>query len=125
MFKISIASFAAALVALSVFIFSGSSQSASAFVVPAECGGGTFDTMVNVSGFYNGTPEREIIVGSAGDDVILGNAGSDCIIGAGGNDTLDGGSGNDRIFGGSGTDSVNGKSGIDVCDGESENNCEG
>ncbi|MBC7908717.1 MAG: cadherin-like domain-containing protein [Rhodospirillaceae bacterium] len=54
---------------------------------------------------YNGTKQRDVITGSAGDDSIYGNDG---------NDTLNGGAGNDYINGGAGTDSLNGGAGNDT-----------
>lgn len=93
-------------------------------LVPAECGGGTYDVIVEVSGTYNGSALREVIIGSDGDDTINGGAGNDCILGGEGNDTLIGGSGNDRLFGQGGDDSANGVSGVDICDAESETACE-
>lgn len=90
---------------------------------------GNPDDYANVINLYEtpgaqGNGQRNIIIGTYGDDTINGGAGNDCIIGRGGNDRIDGGAGNDIIVGGYGYDRINGGSGIDRCDGESESSCE-
>jgi Ca2+-binding RTX toxin-like protein len=57
------------------------------------------------------------IVGSPDADVLTGTAGDDRICGLGGNDSITGGDGNDAIFGGDGVDTVTGDLGDDIVSG--------
>lgn len=88
---------------------------------------GFYDNVIDwtVTPGVQGNGQRNIIIGTDGDDQINGGAGNDCIIGNGGADHLNGGAGNDILVGGSGS-SMNGGSGIDRCSGGgSESSCEG
>lgn len=59
-----------------------------------------------------GTPFRDAINGSGGDNVLTGGGGPDSIVGNGGRDYLDGGTGADTLKGGSGVDTlIGGESG--------------
>ena len=69
-----------------------------------------------------GTPGKDNLVGTDGDDVIAGLGGRDTINGGGGNDlicgdggkdTIDGGPGDDRVFGGAKDDMISGGPGND------------
>ena len=59
-----------------------------------------------VPGTQIGTPNRDILFGTNGNDTIDGRGDRDVIFGEGGNDRLDGGSGSDAIFGGAGNDTI-------------------
>jgi Ca2+-binding RTX toxin-like protein len=61
-----------------------------------------------------GTPNADIIYGSATLDTINGLAGNDVIFGAAEDDVLLGGNDNDVLFGGLGNDQFNGQMGDDV-----------
>jgi len=70
-----------------------------------------------------GTPEDDILIGTAGDDAIFareandlvnGNLGDDLIAGGPDNDSLTGSLGNDLMFGGSGDDLLDGSAGDDT-----------
>jgi hypothetical protein len=61
-----------------------------------------------------GTPRRDRLVGTSGDDVICGLGGADRIDGRGGNDVIFGSFGADRIKGGKGLDALYGNSGRDT-----------
>src|SRR5262245_12982906 len=58
------------------------------------------------------------IVGTPNNDVINGTAAGDCIIGLGGQDTINGLDGSDAIIAGEGDDVVNGGEGSDFLIGE-------
>lgn len=82
---------------------------------------------------FDGTTDRDVIHGGAGNDFINGNAGADVLYGGSGNDTIYGGQnegawtagktrtntihlrdGQDVLFGGDGDDFLNGNMGIDL-----------
>ncbi len=65
-----------------------------------------------------GTPDPEVINGTAGNDVILAGNGDDTVNGLGGNDIICGGNGNDTINGGDGNDLLDGGPGNDALRGE-------
>lgn len=67
-----------------------------------------------------GTPQDDVLVGTAGKDLICGLAGDDVIKGLGGGDVLFGHGGDDRVVGGTGRDIVVGNSGRDRCDSDPE-----
>ncbi|QLE59386.1 calcium-binding protein [Nostoc sp. TCL26-01] len=69
----------------------------------------------------NGTPGKDILHGTAGDDIINGLEGNDYLIGNAGNDTLNCGTGDDYGFGGTGDDTINGDDGNDLLYGEAGN----
>jgi Ca2+-binding RTX toxin-like protein len=60
-----------------------------------------------------GTPGRDTLTGTAGDDVIVGLGMRDDIDGGGGNDVICGGRGKDSIVGGAGDDRLYGQRGYD------------
>jgi Ca2+-binding RTX toxin-like protein len=60
-----------------------------------------------------GTPGRDTIRGTNGNDVICGLGGNDKINGRGGRDVIDGGSGSDRLSGAGGADVLAGLAGRD------------
>ncbi|QLE56732.1 DUF4347 domain-containing protein [Nostoc sp. TCL26-01] len=68
-----------------------------------------------------GTPGKDILYGTAGDDTINGLEGNDYLIGNAGNDTLNCGTGNDYGFGGAGDDTINGEDGNDLLYGNEGN----
>ncbi len=100
-----------------------------AYVAPGGTGGGN----PTVPG--GGTPDNDVLTGTATADSIDGGLGNDFISGLGGNDTLRGGDGNevmqggagadrlfgdagdDRLIGGNGADRLNGGFGNDLMDG--------
>lgn len=65
----------------------------------------------------NGSPRRDVIVGSGGIDRIEGGGGNDLICAGAGADVVSGGDGNDRILGGAGTDFLRGNAGDDRIEG--------
>ena len=65
-----------------------------------------------------GTPEDDLVVGSALDDTYALLAGDDVSGGGAGNDTIDGGDGNDLIYGGAGDDHLTGGLGDDRLEGQ-------
>lgn len=65
-----------------------------------------------------GTPDRDTLGGTAGDDLICGYEMDDTLTGGAGNDTIDGGSGDDLMFGGIGNDVFLGISENDRAHGE-------
>ena len=68
-----------------------------------------------------GGDDRDVIIGSAGNDVLLGEDGNDLIQGLAGNDTIFGGDGRDLIFAGIGNDKVDGGLGNDILFGQAGN----
>jgi CSLREA domain-containing protein len=86
---------------------------------PDDCDSGAYErtfcdgTLVNVVG----TPGRDILEGTVGDDAILGLGGGDTIEGKAGHDAICGGGGNDRIDGDEGDDTLLGQGGDDRLDG--------
>jgi hypothetical protein len=75
-------------------------------------------TMVATPGKeLNGSPGRDVIVGSAGADRIEGGAGNDLICAGPGADVVSGGGGNDRVVGGPGGDLLRGNAGNDRIEG--------
>jgi Ca2+-binding RTX toxin-like protein len=73
-----------------------------------------------------GTPDNDVLTGTAaantidggnGDDIIRALGGNDTVRGGDGNDVLDGGSGADRMFGGAGNDRMLGGAGADRLEG--------
>ena len=64
-----------------------------------------------------GTNGNDLIFGFEGNDKINGKKGNDCIFGGLGEDKINGGEGNDTIFGGPGEDKINGGEGNDTIDG--------
>ena len=64
-----------------------------------------------------GTAMRDVMVGRGGDDVLKGGRSRDHLCGNDGNDTLSGAKGNDRLFGRSGADTLLGKAGNDFLSG--------
>ena len=81
-----------------------------------------FDSVIrqaeNIS-YFEGTPDDDLIFGSAENDRIDAQDGNDCILGGPGNDKIFGGNGDDVIYGGEGQDSLNGGSGDDKLFGDS------
>ncbi len=71
------------------------------------------DRVVNVVG----TPRRDTLTGTNGNDGILALGGSDTIHGGAGMDWICAGSGNDRVYGDAGADLLKGESGDDLLDG--------
>ena len=76
---------------------------------------------------FEGTPVRDVIVGTEGPDVIYGKggddlicagAGDDLVIGGSGDDVIYGGPGDDYLRGGLGDDRLFGQDGIDTLEGE-------
>jgi Ca2+-binding RTX toxin-like protein len=74
-----------------------------------------------------GTPESDVLIGTAGpdnivafggDDVAIGGSGDDAISAGDGNDFINGGAGRDVIFAGSGDDQVFGGQGADIIYGD-------
>jgi Ca2+-binding RTX toxin-like protein len=65
----------------------------------------------------DGTPGRDRLNGSRGDDVIQGLGGRDIINGRGGDDVVCAGAGRDRVNGGSGRDVLRGGPGADLVSG--------
>ncbi len=74
-----------------------------------------------------GTPQTDVLVGTAGDDNIVGFAGDDVLIGEAGDDAIsaaegadfvDAGAGRDVVFAGAGDDQVFGGAGADFLHGE-------
>ncbi|NEQ69383.1 MAG: calcium-binding protein, partial [Symploca sp. SIO2D2] len=68
-----------------------------------------------------GTPNSDIIQGTANADQINGLAGSDILFGNDGDDNIDGDEGNDILFGGNGLDSLTGGAGSDILYGNDDN----
>ncbi|NER23393.1 MAG: DUF4347 domain-containing protein [Symploca sp. SIO1C2] len=68
-----------------------------------------------------GTPNSDIIQGTANADQINGLAGNDILYGNGGDDNIDGDEGNDILFGGNGLDSLTGGAGSDILYGNDDN----
>lgn len=64
-----------------------------------------------------GTEGADLIQGMDGDDVITAGAGNDLVQGGAGDDLLDGGAGNDSLFGGEGDDELLGGVGDDLLSG--------
>ena len=62
----------------------------------------------------SGTPGRDILFGTRGDDVICGFGGNDIIFSGRGDDIVMGGPGNDIILGGRGRDQLYGEAGHDI-----------
>lgn len=60
-----------------------------------------------------GTPDNDVIIGTAAADIVKAGAGNDVVDGAGGNDTLSGGDGSDVLIGGAGLDVLSGDEGSD------------
>ena len=60
-----------------------------------------------------GTPGRDRLRGTLGNDLIWGLAGDDRILGSGGDDCIIAGEGNDRVYGGTGKDFIWGDQGDD------------
>lgn len=68
---------------------------------------------------------NDTLLGSTGDDVLSGGNGNDTLKGGGGDDSLKGGSGNDTLKGGGGRrDTAKGGSGSDFCKAEFLKACE-
>ena len=74
-----------------------------------------------------GTPQTDVLIGTAGDDNIVGFAGDDVLIGEAGDDAIsaaegadfvDAGAGRDVVFAGAGDDQVFGGAGADFLHGE-------
>ena len=63
-------------------------------------------SVINGSGYINGTNNDDIITGSAKGDVIYGQDGNDTINGMAGDDNIYGGDGNDIINAGSGNNNI-------------------
>ena len=66
---------------------------------------------------YYGTPEADVIVGTARREAFYGLGKNDVLRGRGGNDRFFGGRGNDTIFGGAGNDELHGGRGNDYLNG--------
>ncbi len=60
------------------------------------------------SGICRGTGNRNLILGTAGNDTIRASNGDDCIIGGGGNDDINGQGGNDICIRGPGNSTYQG-----------------
>ena len=74
--------------------------------------------------FYNpisGTPNNDILRGTASADQIDGFAGSDILYGNAGNDAIDGGDGDDIVYGGNDNDLLRGGNGSDRLYGDAGN----
>ena len=65
----------------------------------------------------SGTPDDDILTGTAGDDEMCGLEGRDSMSGLGGDDTMSGGPGRDSLKGGGGADDLTGDQGPDVLKG--------
>ncbi len=79
-----------------------------------ECTGLTPTKIVASPGLITkGTPRRDVIIGTSGDDDIRGMGGDDIICGEGGDDSISGGNGKDILFGGDGDDNLQGGNGKD------------
>ena len=86
-----------------------------------DTAGGSATALVEVSyrdalgkAHINGTPNGDILYGSAGDDNMNGLAGNDVLMGRAGNDALAGGAGDDLLDGGVGADRLVGGTGNDT-----------
>jgi hypothetical protein len=66
---------------------------------------------VTPAGPIIGTPQKDVLVGTDGDDTIIGLASNDRLFGNAGNDIMFGDEGNDRLFGGAGDDILIGGTG--------------
>ncbi|WP_119681939.1 calcium-binding protein [Indioceanicola profundi] len=67
---------------------------------------------------FQGTAERDFLIGMAGDDHLAGGAENDDLLGSGGNDTLVGDAGQDHLMGGMGDDELHGGEQADSLMGE-------
>ena len=65
---------------------------------------------------HPGTPDDDVLNGSANADVMHGHRGDDTLAAAAGNDALKGGQGDDTLRGGAGGDALNGGHGHDMAD---------
>ena len=74
-------------------------------------------TLIAVGKELNGSPRRDVIVGSSGADRIEGGGGNDLICAGAGADVVSGGGGDDRIIGGAGADLLRGNAGNDRIEG--------
>jgi Ca2+-binding RTX toxin-like protein len=85
-------------------------------VVAVSDGALADDTVRDLLGELDGggTPEDDLLLGTAGQDVLRGLAGNDTVKGRGGDDLLEGGKGSDVLFGGLGDDDLRGGGGADV-----------
>jgi Ca2+-binding RTX toxin-like protein len=63
---------------------------------------------------FEGTPDNDVLTGTAAANTMNGLAGNDSILSLGGNDTVDGGQGNDIMDGGNGGDRLLGGEGNDL-----------
>lgn len=70
---------------------------------------------------FQGGPDRDILIGTAGDDTLFGAGGNDWCRGESGNDLLLGGEGNDYLQGGVGNNTLVGGDGDDFCSGPQGN----
>ncbi|TPW07435.1 MAG: calcium binding hemolysin protein, partial [Acidimicrobiaceae bacterium] len=68
-----------------------------------------------------GTPEADVLSGTALSEAIQALAGDDVVSARAGNDTVDAGDGNDVIYGGDGNDTLHGGTGDDVLLGDGGN----
>ena len=64
-----------------------------------------------------GTPGRDLLLGTNGDDVIVADAGNDLVLGFGGDDVICAGAGNDLVLAGRGDDVIDGGPGRDLGNG--------
>ncbi len=71
----------------------------------------------SLGGVVIGTPQDDVLTGSAGADWIYGLEGNDSITGLSGNDTINGGAGDDVIDGGADDDTITGGAGNDTING--------
>lgn len=85
------------------------------FAVPEErCDGHRATAVVTDSATdFHGGADRDVIVGTSGDDGLYGGPGNDIICSRGGNDFISGESGRDRLFGQAGQDHVQGNENSD------------
>jgi Ca2+-binding RTX toxin-like protein len=89
-------------------------------LVPApRCKGAvaTIFTIASGPATLNGSPRRDVIVGTTAGDKINAKGGNDLVCAKGGADTVRGGAGNDRLFGEGGRDRLLGGGGRDLLSG--------
>lgn len=79
-----------------------------------KCRGNTPTIFARPGSPTNGTPRRDVILGTFGRDVIRARGGNDLVCGLGGNDLILGGAGRDMLLGQGGKDTLRGQGAKDL-----------